>query len=143
MQRLIIPRGEKGLRGVRDIRRQNDRLARGGEFFHRVAKLGGDAFSGVARMDIEHVEHVRALEAGETDDISAQQRHQGQRPGERLRKSRLVLGDGAPGLDLGLAVVLNAKLFDTGAENLGQDRRIGRQSGTQGYFFGGGHQSNP
>jgi hypothetical protein len=56
-----------------------------------------------------------------------------------LRKSRLILGDGAPGLDLAQAVVLNAKLLDTSAKNLGKDRRICWQSGTQGYFFGGGH----
>src|SRR5258706_10060419 len=58
---------EEAERGVARIGGELSGAARRGELFERVAKLGPDALPGHGGMDVEHVDHVRALESPKAD----------------------------------------------------------------------------
>ena len=88
------------------------RAARLGEPGQRVDQRPADALAGEFRIDEQHVDLVRALEAGEAGDRAVDHREQGQRPAKPGAERLLVVGARGPGLALRLVIVLGRQLLD-------------------------------
>ena len=84
----------------------------------------GDALPGDARMDIEHVDMIGALQRGEADRRALDGRDQRELLGEPLAERLLVLGSLRPGCLLRLAVIVAGQLLDGGNEDRRQHRRV-------------------
>src|SRR5665213_2407821 len=118
---------EKTTRAVTGIDNDQSFAARTGEFFQRVGEHGADALPGHRRMHVKHVDLVVAGERGKAYDRAGHGRDQRQRTAERFSEGGRVVGGGGPGFALRLGIILAGQLLDAGAENLAQQRRIGRE----------------
>ena len=82
-------------------------------------------------MDIEHIDRVVAGERGKADRGAVHGGDQGELFGETLPKSLLVVGRRGPGLALAFLVIVGGQFLDAGAEDLGEQRRVGDQERPQ------------
>src|SRR5262249_53293992 len=125
---------EEILRAVTHVSGQAGRAARGCEFFQRIDEHVADPLSSGRRMDVEHVDAVRAGERCEADGRAVDRAKQGQRVGEPRGESLLVVRARRPSLLLVFAVVFASEFRDAGAKYFREQRRIRRQKRSQRRF---------
>ena len=88
-------------------------------FVKRVDQRAADALAGEFGIDEQHVDLVRAFEAGEAGDRAVDHGEQGQGLGEPGAESLFVVGARRPGLALLVVIVLGRQLLDARAKDLG------------------------
>ncbi len=126
---------EKSLGVVAGIDRETFGAASAGELFQRLAQHRRHALPGRARMHVEHVDMIGALQRGKSDRRILQRGDQREFGGQPLAELLFVIGRAGPGLLLRFAVILAGQLLDRGNEDRRQDRRIGREKRPQSGFW--------
>ncbi len=121
------PAPEEVLRVVAHVGGQPSGAARGRELLQRIDQHGADPVAGGRRMHVEHIDAVAAIERCEADRRSVDDAEQGQALRQPRPEGQFVVGDRRPSPLLGLAVIVPGQLLDAGAQNLGDERSIGRQ----------------
>ncbi len=117
-------RSNSGFDDVARLRGEALRAARRGEADQRVDERRADALPAGGRIDVEHVELVGALEAGEGDDEAFERRDDGELAGESGAEGVLVVGARRPGGALVVVVVVGGRDLDGVAE---RSRRSARR----------------
>src|SRR5262249_51234330 len=122
---------EEILRAVADVDGQTDGAARRRELRQGIDEHGAAPLSGDRGMNVEHVDARGAGKRCEANGRAVDGAEQGQRVREPRGEGDFVVRHRRPGLLLGRAVILAGQLFDAGAKDFSQQRRIRRQKRPQ------------
>ena len=117
--------------GIARVDGQALRAARLRQLRQRLDQRAARALASEFGIDEQHVDMVRAFEAGEAGDCAVDHGEQGQRPREPGAESLFVVGARSPGLALLFVVVIRGQLIDARAKDLGAASRVGRQIGAK------------
>ena len=122
---------EQGFRDIARLCGQALRAARLRQPRQGVDQRSADALAGEFGIDEQHVDLVRALEAGEAGDRAVDHGEEGQGLGEPRAESLFVVGARRPGLALLLVIVFGRQLLDARAKDLGAAFCVGREIGAK------------
>ena len=96
-----------------------------------VDQRPADALAGEFRIDEQHVDLVRALEAGEAGDCAVDHGDEGEGPSETGAERLLVVGARRPGFALLFVIVFGRQFLDARAKDLGAAFCVGREIGAK------------
>src|SRR5262249_48035402 len=122
---------EEILRAVADVGGQTDGAARRCELLQRIDEHGADPPSPGPGRNVEHGEALATGKRCEAEGRAVEGAEQGQRVREPRGEGGFVVRHRRPGLLLARAVVVAGQLFDAGAKDFSQQRRIRRQKRPQ------------
>ena len=125
-------RSNRGLAHFAHFGREALRAARRRELGQRIDEDRSRALTGEFGVDVEHVDDVGPLEAGEAGRCAVDHRDQRQRARESLVEGVLVVRSRGPGLALVGVVVIRRQFLDACAEDFDAATGVGRDVGTQG-----------